>query len=167
MPTDRLPKDEVVEGRHAVQLLARHAEQGCNILETLIGDPTSMPLNDLQCLHTPGPAYRDNETAPPRSRLARRRITLLVPQFQNRLICRPDDCLPLNRSSDRQIPHISPAHLGSAETLPFPGHASSIHVRQHKIHAAEDGQEIRQQKPREINGTICMCGKDGVLMRTR
>ena len=54
MPPDRLAKDEIVKGRHAVQLIAGHAEQGGDALEALVGDPTAMSLNDLQCLHTRG-----------------------------------------------------------------------------------------------------------------
>src|SRR5262249_14955942 len=57
-PAHRLPEDQVVKGRHAVQLVGRHLKKLGQVADTLVRHPTTAPLNDLQRINTDGAFLR-------------------------------------------------------------------------------------------------------------
>src|SRR5450756_2258629 len=55
VPSHRLPEDQVVERRHAVQLGRGHPEELADIPQPFVGDPPTVVLDHLERLDTDGP----------------------------------------------------------------------------------------------------------------
>src|SRR5262252_5191783 len=57
-PAHRLAEDQVVKGRHAVQLVGRHLKKLGQVADVLVRHPAPSPLNDLQRINTDGAFLR-------------------------------------------------------------------------------------------------------------
>src|SRR5262245_39178400 len=57
-PAHRLAEDQVVKGRHAVQLVGRHFKEFGQVADALVRHPATAPLNDLQRINTDGAFLR-------------------------------------------------------------------------------------------------------------
>src|SRR5580698_6935176 len=49
--SDGLAKNQVVKRRHAIEFSWRHSEVQGDITQALIGDPTTVPLDDLERIY--------------------------------------------------------------------------------------------------------------------